>query len=513
MRPLAVVGRVLEGFDESGRPIWHDGMLVEGGVVRYLGPHPEARAGPGARLLEVEGAVLPGFTDAHAHLMSLGLSLRTLDLRGVGSVEELKRRVAEAARELGPGAWILGRGWDQEEFREGRWPTRWDLDEAAPSNPVLLLRVCGHAAVANTLALATAGITDSTPDPPGGLIERAGGRVTGVLKESAVQLVLSAAQRGSGEELVRAGAEALLASGVTCVHAMSVGGEELRALAALAEGGGLRIRVRAYLDAGVPDPRPLSVGNLMVVGLKAFADGSFGARTAALREPYSDEPGNSGLLLMDRGAIASALEGARRRGLQLAVHAIGDRALEEVVEAARLAGAGGLRVEHASLAPPDLAEGLAELGLPVSAQPRFVLSDWWIVSRLGGRARWAYPFRSLLSRGVTLAFSSDAPVEPCNPWEGVYAAVTRGAAEGLPAARLWAGEALTTEEAVRCYTETAHRITGERLGRLSVGYPADFVVVDRDPLALPPAELRGVRVLATFVGGAEVYRAGGLEGP
>lgn len=498
------------GFDERGKPVWSEGMIVEGDRVAYLGPYARERAGPGADLLEVEGVVLPGFTDSHAHLADLGLSARTLNLRGVDSIEELKSRVAEAVRRAGPGAWVLGRGWDQEGFREGRWPTRWDLDEVAPSNPVLLVRVCGHAAVANTLALSMAGVSCSTPDPPGGLIERSGGRVTGVLKESAVQLVLSAAQRGSAEELVREGVEALLASGVTCVHAMSVGREELSALARLAAGGWLRIRVKAYLDAEVPDPRPLSLGNLKVVGLKVFADGSFGARTAALREPYSDDPGNAGVLLMDRAAVARALEDAGRRGLQLAVHAIGDRALEEVVEASRLAG-GGLRVEHASLAPPDLIRELAELQLPVSAQPRFVLSDWWIVSRLGRRARWAYPFRSLLDSGVALSFSSDAPVEPCNPWEGVYAAVTRGSLEGLEAAAIWAAEVLSAEEAVRCYTEGASRALGERCGRLSVGYPADFTVVDRDPFRTPAGELRRVEVLATYVGGIEVYRRPGSE--
>jgi len=503
VRPLAVAGRVLEGFDESGRPIWHDGMVVDGGRVVYLGPRAREVAGPGATVLEVDGVVLPGFTDSHAHLSSLGLSLKTLDLRGVDSIGELKRRVAEAARKLGPGAWILGRGWDQELFKEGRWPTRWDLDEAAPSNPVLLVRVCGHAAVSNTLALATAGITDSTPNPPGGIIEREGGRVTGVLKESAVEMVLAVAQRGSAEAMVREGVEALLANGVTCVHAMSVRGEELAALVKLAESGELRVRVRAYLDASVPDPRPLSLGYLRVVGLKAFADGSLGARTAALREPYSDDPGNSGVLLMDRSSIARALEMAGRRGLQLAVHAIGDRALEEVVEAAKLVR-GSLRVEHASVAPPDLLDRLAELGLPVSAQPRFIISDWWIVSRLGMRARWAYPFRSILQRGINLSFSSDAPVEPCSPWEGVYAAVTRGSLEGLPASRLWASEALRVEEAVRCYTEAAPRILGEAYGRLSPGYPADFIVVDGDPFSLPGGEVRRARVLATYVDGVRV---------
>lgn len=506
MQTLAVVGRVLEGFDEEGRPLWHDGMVVEEGRVVYLGPHPEERAGPGAKVVEVgEGVVLPGFTDSHAHLTSLGLALRTLDLRGVRSIKELKLRVAERAKELGVGEWVVGRGWDQELFEEGRWPTRWDLDEAAPANPVLLVRVCGHAAVANTLALSLAGFTDSTPNPPRGGIERVGGKVTGVLKEAAVQLVYSAARKGGSEELVKEAEKAMLSHGVTCVHAMSVTSEELGALQNLARAGKLKLRVRAYLDPAVPEPKLESEGMLMVVGLKALADGSFGARTAALREPYSDDPGNSGVLLMDRDALVRELEKAKKAGLQLAAHAIGDKALEEVLAAAKASSA-RLRIEHASLAPPDLLDELAGLGLWVSAQPRFVTSDWWIVSRLGReRARWVYPFRSFLERGVGLSFSSDTPVEPCNPFEGVYAAVTRGSPDGLEIAKLTEGEALTTAEALRCYTETAPKLLGERLGRLSVGYPADFVIVDRDPLSAPAPELRRVHVLATYVGGEPMY--------
>ncbi|MCX8179929.1 MAG: amidohydrolase [Thermofilaceae archaeon] len=510
MRSLAVIGRVLEKFDERGRPVWHEGMLVEDGVVSYLGPEPESRASRGVDVIRVEtGVVLPGFTDSHAHVAHLGLSLDMLDLRNVNSIEELKRLVSAKAKELGPGRWILGRGWDQELFKEGRWPNRHDLDEAAPRNPVLLVRVCGHAAVANTLALSLTGIDDSTPDPPGGLIEKREGKITGVLKEAAVGLISSFVRREGLEKHVVKAQEALLSSGVTCVHAMSVDERELEALSKLASEGKLRVRIRSYIDFSVPQFDFIKTGFLNIVGLKVFVDGSFGARTASLREPYADDPSTNGILLMSSNEIAKALLRAEKLGLQLAVHAIGDKALEEVVSAAK-SSKGGVRVEHASLAPPDLIEELSELSLPVSTQPRFVLSDWWIVSRLGReRTRWAYPFKSFLTHAIPVSFSSDAPVEPCNPWEGVYAAVTRGRWEGLEIARITSSEVLSVEEAIRCYTETGPKILGENLGKLSVGCPADFVIVDRDPFKVPERELRNVRVLATYVEGVEVYRTQG----
>lgn len=508
MPSLAITGKVLEGFGEDGRPIWCEGMVVEKSCIIYLGPYAVEKAGPGAKVIDLgERVVLPGFTDAHVHLTSLGESLSWLDLRSVESIDELKKIVAAKALDIGPGEWILGRGWDQEKFREERWPTRWDLDSAAPKNPVLLIRVCGHAAVANTAALLSAGISNSTPDPPGGVIERISGKITGVLKEHAVQLVASAAKRGSLKESITKAVKELVSKGVTCVHAMSVSLEELRALRELASEGSLRVRVRAYVEPDIlPDSLSFWSSELMkVAGVKVFVDGSFGARTAALSKPYEDDPSNSGVLLMTKRELADILEKAKIAGLQLAAHAIGDRALEEVIEAAKL-GNGDLRVEHASLAPPDLRRELAGLKIPVCAQPHFVISDWWIASRLGlSRCQWVYPFKSMLSEGIPLAFSSDAPVEPCNPWEGVYAAVTRGAYEKLNIASITATEAIAVEEAVRVYVGGNAAMTGESGGRLRVGYPADFVVVDRDPFRVPEPMLREVRVLATYLDGVQVW--------
>ncbi|MEM1509258.1 MAG: amidohydrolase [Thermofilaceae archaeon] len=508
MLPLAITGNVLEGFGENGRPIWHDGMVVEEGRVIYLGPYAVEKAGPGAKVIDLEErVVLPGFTDAHAHLASLGESLSWLDLKNIESIEELKKVVAAKALELGPEKWVLGRGWDQEKFKEERWPTRWDLDAVAPRNPVFLIRICGHAAVANTAALSLAGISNSTPDPPGGVIEKISGKVTGVLKEHAVQLIASMVKHGSVKDSVTEAVRELVSRGVTCVHAMSVSLEELHTLQELASEGSLRIKVRAYIEPSILTGSLKLQGDelLKVTGVKVFVDGSFGARTAALSEPYDDDPSNSGVLLMTRRELVDTLKRVKAAGFQLAAHAIGDRALEEVIEAVKLEN-GPLRVEHASLAPPDLRRELAELKLSVCAQPHFIISDWWIVSRLGfSKCQWVYPFKSLLSEGIPLAFSSDAPVEPCNPWEGIYAAVTRGAYEKLNIASITAAEALTVEEAMRVYIGGNAVMTGEKSGKLSIGYPADFIIVDRDPFRVPEPMLRKVHVLATYLNGVQVW--------
>ncbi|RLE84137.1 MAG: amidohydrolase [Thermoprotei archaeon] len=511
MTTLAVVGgKILEGFDERGEPIWHEGMLVEDGRVTYLGPHPVERGGPGVRVLDLDGrVVLPGLADAHIHLLGLGASASMLDLRNVESIEELKRLVAERAAELEEGEWILGRGWDQERFKEGKWPTRWDLDEAAPLNPVLLIRVCGHVAVANSLALRLAGITSSTPDPPGGVIDREEGRITGILRESAISLVADKAREAPARRALERAFKSLVSAGITSVHAMSVSVRELRALAELSAEGAVPIRVRAYVvPEAVSEAQLVSESPyLKVVGLKVVMDGSFGARTAALREPYSDDPDNCGLLLLDRGRLKAIIRLAERAGLQLAAHAIGDRALEELLSAVR-AGEWdvSVRVEHASLTPPDLLSEMEELGLGVAAQPRFIISDWWVVRRLGAeRCKWVYAFRSILSRGLILAFSSDAPVEPHSPWEGVYAATTRGRYEGVELAKVSPGEVVTVKEAIYAYTEAPARLLGEKLGRLSTGYPADFVILDGDPFETPPPRLRRMRVLETYVGGVRVW--------
>ena len=508
-----VNGYILEGFDERGEPIWHHGMLVRDGRVAYLGDNPEEISAPGSKVVDLRGrVVLPGFIDAHLHVLEVGASTLMLDLRGVESIAELKRLVSEKAGELGVGEWILGRGWDQERFIEKRLPTRWDLDEVSPLNPVLLVRVCGHMAVANTLALRLAGIDESTPDPPGGEISRSCGRITGVLKETAIELVRRVIPEvcGSTRRIVERALGLLASSGITTVHGVSVGREELEALIELSKRGKLPVRVRVYVRPELLNSARRGEVNdcVSVMGIKIFLDGSFGARTAALREPYSDDPSTSGFLLYSDEELASTLRRACRAGLQVAVHAIGDLAVEQLLRVLNRESIPGrvIRVEHASLSPPDLMAEMKHLGINVVVQPHFVISDWWIVERLGSRrCRWVYAFKSLLKSNLLVAFSSDAPVEPYNPWEGVYAAVTRGKYEGRPLASLTLSEALSVNEAIRCYTEIPARLTGDALGRLSKGFPADFIIVGLNPFKIGDRDLNRIRILSTYVNGIRVH--------
>jgi len=461
------------------------GVVCEGSEHKCRGLHPSRTLDLGGRI------VVPGLRDAHTHLLSTALSRRTLDLRGVSSVEELKEAVRRAALEIGPGGWVVGRGWDQDKMVERRYPTRHDLDEAAPENPVLLVRVCGHAAVANTRALEKLGLLSGEPEELRGMVVREDGEPTGLLVEDAVSWAMEKIPRpgrATLKELLRKVIAEYLRYGVTAVHSMSVDLEELLLIRELELEGELKLRYEAYVKPELLGSIPEELRHL-VRGVKAFADGSFGARTAALRERYSDFPG-SGTLLMRAEEIAELARVASLQGLELAVHAIGDRAVEEVLRAAEMLH-GWIRVEHASLTPPDLLELFSQLRPAVAVQPHFILSDTWIVERLGERARWVYAFKSLARTGSTLMGSSDSPVEPLNPWLGVYAAVHRGEPEGLPVAGYTGGEKLSLREAVGLYAQPASR-------------PEDIVVLNITKEPVSRDEFAGVRAERVFLKGVEL---------
>ncbi|MEM0470462.1 MAG: amidohydrolase [Desulfurococcaceae archaeon] len=504
-----------------------DGLLVYGGRVLYAGPRDAVAIlakSLGGNLVDLHGkTVIPGFIDAHLHLDSLGLSLLTLDLRGVGSIEELKGKLKEYAT-TAKTKWILGHGWDHELFKERRWPTRWDIDEVVPDKPVLLTRACLHAGVLNTSALELTGLSKSHVN---GVLRDSSGNPTGIVVEEALKIAREKVKGMLGFkdylELVKVAQKHLLSQGITTVGFVSCGLTPLKALLELWRSGELNIRVRVYLNpvnggvdivsvlrnlgvkAGFGDDR------LKIMGVKLFLDGALGARTAWLSEPYSDDPQTSGYPVMDLKKLEEFAKLVDEAGLQLAVHAIGDKAVKEALNVLReLPGTRKLRhrVEHVSLIKDDDLKLMAELGATAVVQPHFVISDWWAMNRLGRkRVRWLYRFKSLIDTGIPTSFSTDAPVEPVNPWETVYAAVTRGRYENVPFYEDTIQESLNTIEALHAYTYgSAYVMHDEReLGSLEQGKFADLLVIDRDPLSTPERELRYIRVLEVYVGGARVW--------
>lgn len=498
-------------FDPATDLSGADALAVAGGRIGAIGQFEELAPSlrSGAEPLDLEGAcIIPGPVDAHVHLVSHGFSHRlAADLRGCRSIEEIVGRLREHARShLRPndGAWLLGRGFDQEMLTDGRWPTRTDLEGASPERPCRISRVCGHALVANSLAEGAAAIT--APAPEGLYTEERMGPFFAALPEPTLEEWLHIA-RWAVREAARVG--------YTGVHCLVAGAHELRALHQLHEAGELPIRVRlqipfSLLSAARELGQRTGFGDqwLHLGSVKIFSDGSFGARTAALREPYHDAPGNSGELIRGADELTGMVREVAATGFQVCIHAIGDLALEAVLTAfERVAAERPLwrpRVEHASTTPPDLIRRMKAMGAVAVVQPQFVESDFWLDERLGPeRIAWGYAFRSLLDGGVPVAGSSDCPVEELNALEAIGAAVARPGAA-------WAREhdqELTVAQAVEVFTHGSAYAGGweRELGRLRSGYLADFVALDGDPREVRPAAIRNLQVVGTVVGGELVY--------
>ncbi|MBI5935157.1 MAG: amidohydrolase [Chloroflexi bacterium] len=507
--------------------------------------------------------VLPGLTDAHIHLQHYALGLQKIDCE-TPTLEECLRRVAERVKSAKQGEWILGHGWNQNEWRNltpnpfparegesaltpgpspdrfagrgestsppvgGGWPHASHLDSIAPNHPVYLTAKSLHAAWANSAALKLAGITSSTPNPENGEIQRdEHGQPTGILLESAMELVsakMPQASIGQLAEAIRAAQPILWKMGLTGVHdfdrrACFMALQELHAR------GELKLRVvknlpvedleharELGLRSGFGDHR-LRIGNV-----KAFMDGALGPRTAAMFQPYLNEPENRGILNMDGEHLLELARRAADVGLAMTVHAIGDRANHEVLDAyeqlRRYERANNLpalrhRIEHVQVLHPDDAARLAQLDVIASMQPIHATSDMHMADRYWGeRSRLAYAWRTQLTHGARLAFGSDAPVESPNPFLGLYAAVTRRRA-GEAGEEWIPEEKLTLREAVEAYTIGAAYAAGmeSRLGKLSAGYLADLIVLEKDPFASPAEELPAMQSSATMVGGEWVWRS------
>jgi hypothetical protein len=510
-----------------------EAAAVGGGRILAVGSTTDIRAlaGPGTREVVLRGrSLLPGFIDAHCHLTGLGMSMVSIDCKapGMQSIEALQKAVYERAATQPPGSWIRGRGYDQTRLREGRHPNRDDWDAVAPSHPVIFTRTCGHIASVNSQALSVAAIADQTPDPPGGRYDRDGGRNLGVAYETA-QTPLQMAASPSADELsaalMRANA-AYLAAGCTSIHdAGGLVGPAFGPCQDLVEAGRLKLRIYAFATVNSLQHAVLGVlGAGMRSGLgderlrlgafKVMTDGSSSGPTAATRDPYVSNAQDCGILYWDQEGLDGLLGRAHRQGFQCTVHAVGDRAIEQALNAMARAQREyprqGLRhrIEHCAICPPDLCDRVSAQHIVPAMQPAFFweFGDGYIQNYGRRRADTMFPVRSLIAAGVPVAGSSDAPVTHYAPLFGIEQALTR---------RTMGGDVCGPDECVDLTTAIRlHTINGafasfeeEFKGSLEVGKAADLVLLADDLSRVSVERLRDVEILMTVVGGEIVYEA------
>ena len=472
-------------------------------------------------------AILPGFSDSHLHLKAYALSLQKIDCE-TATLEECLRRVAQRAAQTPPGEWILGHGWNQNTW--GNWPSAADLDRVAPSHPVYLTAKSLHAAWANSAALKAARIDEQSPDPQEGKIQRdPRGFPTGILLEAAAEPLSRLVPEPSPQALAEAiehAQQVLWSYGLTAVHDFDRR-DSFVALQTLHAQGRLRLRVTKSIPVDLLEQAfDLGLGTgfgdewLRIGSVKVFMDGALGPRTASMFQPYEGEPGNRGILNHDAEHLLELGRRAADAGLGLAVHAIGDRANHEALEALehlrRYEAERGLprlrhRIEHVQLLHPQDAVRLAQLDVIASMQPLHATSDMHMARRYwGARTTLAYAWKTQLEAGARLAFGSDAPVESPNPFLGVHAAVTRRRADGDPGPGGWIpDQRLDLQQAIEGFTTgAAYAANSEsRQGRLAPGYLADLIVLEEDPFSLDSHDLRLLRPAATMVGGEWVFQA------
>jgi len=523
-------GKVWTG--DPGRP-WAEAVAVRGDKIFAVGTTVDVRklASSAANLVDLGGAlVLPGFIDSHTHFLAGGFALKSIQLRAARSREEFVALIAAKARELGKGRWVVNGDWDHQEFSPPELPCKDWIDAVTPDNPVCVNRLDGHMVLANSAALKLAGVTKDTPVPPGGEIVKdpVTGEPTGILKDTAMDLVYAKIPEPSlADKLEAAGASLRHAAenGVTSVHEMA-DAASFEVFEELAKRSGLTARVHAYIPitevgtlARLKLKSPFGGPYLKLAGLKAFMDGSLGSATANFFEPYTDDPGTSGLLhgqMFPEGIMEKRIMEADRAGLQLAIHAIGDRANSLLLDMYEKAVAANgprdrrWRVEHAQhLRPADIVR-FGRLGLVAAVQPYHLVDDGrWAEGKIGPeRARTTYAFRSLREAGATLAFGSDWTVAPLSPVLGIYAAVTRRTIDGKKPGGWVPEEKISVEEAVRAYTVNGAYVEFAEAvkGTIQAGKLADMVVLDRDIFTIIPEEIAGVKVEMTVFDGKIVYR-------
>lgn len=506
-------------------------LAVRDGRVAFVGSVREALLlrGPQTRVIDAAGkTIIPGMTDAHAHLFGLGEFLRNIDLRDTRSYDEIVNIIAARAKDTPSGRWILGRAWDQNKWGDTRFPTHDALSRVTPNNPVVLERVDGHAVLANAAAMRAAGVTAATKDPAGGRIERdAGGNPTGVFVDNAQGLIDRVIPPMSHDEMKSAALAAIAESnkfGITGLHDPGEPQRVLDLFEELAKANTFSLRVYAMIsdDSAAIEhyfqlgPRSaLYDSHLWIRSIKLYADGALGSRGAALLDPYADDSKNVGLLRTTPAHLQDVSTRALRNGFQVATHAIGDRGNRVALDAYEAALKAvptidhRFRIEHVQVLDHADVPRFAQLGVIPSMQAVHQTSDmYWAPTRLGyAHTLGAYAWRSLLETGVIIPNGSDFPVERVNPLYSFHAAVSRQDDNNWPPGGWFPEQKMTREEALKSMTiwPAFAGFQEKDLGSLTPGKFADFVILDRDIMTIPDADILGTSVLATYIGGRAVF--------
>jgi predicted amidohydrolase YtcJ len=515
-----------------------EALAVLGDRILAVGARDEIMKwkGPETKIVDLDSHfVMPGFNDAHMHLASAGLEKMNVNMVGAKTLDEFRDRLRAKAEAAGPAEWVVGEGWDETLWPVKVPPTRWDLDEVSGNHPVYLERVDGHIGVANTRALQLASVTVASRDPEGGKIDRDdSGTPTGILREKAqeaVQAVIPKPTHEKRRQAIELALADLASHGVTSAQDYSQW-DDFQIYEELEHDGKLTARISEWLpfDDSMEDlnkkrdSHPASDNMLHTGMLKGFMDGSLGSKTAALLEPYSDDPKNSGLPQYEAAKLNAMTKERLLAGYQIGFHAIGDKgiqlALDAFAEAEKAAKDGKvkaadggtdyrLRIEHAQVTTPQQILRFKELKVIASMQPSHLLTDMnWAESRLGPkRAEHSYAWAEFLRRGVVLAFGTDYPVEPVTPFRGLYSALTRISEDGKKT--YYPAQKLNIEQAIAAYTTGAAfaEFAEKQKGKLEPGMLADFVVLDQDITAALPPKILGTKVLRTVVSGKTVYEA------
>jgi hypothetical protein len=514
-------------LDKDGKVIHFNGVLMtpDGKVIRLMQPNDKRPEKLDWRA-DMKGKVLlPGFIDAHGHVMDLGFRDVELDLSGTKSLDEAKAKIAAYVAANPDKKWILGGGWNQELWALGRFPTAADLDSVVSDRPVWLSRVDGHASWANGAAMKAAGVTAKSVSPPGGRIEKTGTAPNGVFVDAAQDLIAKAVPQPLPKDrdaaLLKAQAK-LLSLGVTATADMGSSLDDWLSYRRAGDAGALRVRIMSYGNSvetairvgGAGPTQWLYADRLRMGGVKLYADGALGSRGAWLKAPYSDAPKETGLGFLADDVIRNLMSRAAMDNYQVAVHAIGDKANAQVLDAIEelsetYKGDRRWRIEHAQIVDPADLPRFGQHGTIASMQPTHQTSDRAMAeARLGSdRLAGAYAWASMLKNGSVLAFGSDYPIESPDPFAGWAAAFTRQDAEGQPYGGWRPEEKLTREQAWWAFTGAAAYagFAEDKFGRLAPGQRADFIIVDRDPLLASPSELRATKVEETWVGGHKEY--------